>query len=101
MQETIHTYEEHLRDRVTAESPEGRPAHPTVGAASFGILLALVAGALFIIGVAAAFFVQPIAAIVFAVLGLVVFAVNPQIWTALLRGQERSAVDRAMRDEPI
>ena len=101
MQNTIHTYEEHLRERVASESPEGRPAHATVGPKSFGAILIAVASVFVLLGVALAFLVQPIAAAVFVVLGLVVFAVNPEIWTAMLRGKERARVDERIVRERV
>lgn len=94
MSEKIQTYKEHLQEQVASDSPEGRPAHPTVGPRSFGVILILIALMFVVLGIVFAILVQPIAAIAFAGLGLIVFAANPQVWTALLRGKERAKIDQ-------
>lgn len=77
---------------IRNESPEGRPANPDMGKKSFGLLLLLAAFGIMLIALILALIVQPIAAIVAGVLGLVLFAVNPEVWTGLSRGSERDRI---------
>lgn len=97
--ETI--YRVKLQEQIAENSPEGRPAHPTFGLRSFGVIILAAAIVLMLLGVVLAFLVEPIAAAVFVTMGLVVLFVNPEVWTALLRGKERAEAEQDLVYEKV
>ncbi|MGP1347580.1 MAG: hypothetical protein ACTS3F_13060 [Phycisphaerales bacterium] len=84
-----------LEERISRDSPEGPPADPTLGAASFAKFWMLLALSVLIIGVVLSFIIAPWAGITVAAVGLVSLVINPQVLAGLLRSKER---DKAHRD---
>ena len=101
MSDTKRIYRVKLRERIADESAEGRPAYPAFGFRSFGVILIALASVLMLVGVTLAFFVQPIAAAVLVALGLVLLLVNPEVWTALMRGKERENAEHELAYEEV
>lgn len=80
--------------KIEAVSPEGRPAVPEVKAGGIGLLLISVVVALVVIGIVVAIVFRPIAGIAIAVLGVLIFLINPVVWASVFRASEREEVDQ-------
>lgn len=89
-----------IEDRITANSPEGRPEHSQIGGryllwlvvAPFAAIAVLAAVVFFIWGLAAA-------ALVFVFGVALATLANPEVWATFLRAQEREQSEHPIRPD--
>lgn len=84
---------EELAARISEISPEGRPADPAMGPRRIGLLLAGAASLFLIVGVVMALSTTVAVGVAMGAFGLVLFALNPEVWAAIARAQEREEVN--------
>jgi len=89
---------EDLAERIAQISPEGRPAHPGASPAKIGLIIVCSGIGVILLGVIGAFFIDVAVGLVVAVLGLIMLAMNPQVWAGAARAKERARVAQSKSD---
>ncbi len=85
---------EELATKIEAVSPEGRPADPEMGPKRIGMFLGAMVGVMVLIGVLVSILgSRPLGAAI-AIFGIMLLAVHPTVWAAILRAKERKDVNK-------
>jgi len=90
---------EQLGDRLAHDSPEGRPAHPELGALKISLILAAIVVLMLSVALVLALYSRSTIAIYIGIAAVVMFFVNPMFWVAIMRGRERQQMSERMSHE--
>ncbi len=77
---------------IQRTSPEGRPAHPQLGATDLGALVVGTVGIAAVAAVGAALLGATAIAGAIVVITLLFLALNPEVWATIFRARERARV---------